>query len=685
MMAPIFKKVAAQYKDSAVFVKIDTNAQYELASRYQIRSLPTFAWFVNHQKVHQVSGGIGEGPLQQETQKFIRQAQAENVQVTRESLTTFYSTVDATKTMNEIQAVYQKCVDMNKKRIKNNTNTQCVGTAANQLVRRLKKKYQTGPVTTLRFFAPTTEKKKATDSSDDDDYGGKKKTTTTEKKDGKGRRGTTGSSSSSSSRKDDQPNLHLASKEELLAELERRLDAERDEQVEAEDEGEDETDPDFSHAAYIKSDFPERLVIVGGGPAGLAAAIYGARAGLQPLVLAPILGGGQLQAKGVDVENYPGVSNVTGPALVAYMRRQAAHFGAVFEDDVVIKVTVASGANGAGAGAGGGGPIQITTNNTGVIATHTLVICTGAESNWLNVTGEYELRGGGVSSCATCDGFLYTGRHVVVVGGGDTAMEDALVLARTSQHVTIVHRRDSFRASKVLQDRVLQHPSISVEWNTTIKEILGTEITPDEYNSSSSSTTNNRDEQCDDDDDDDDDDEAFSSSTTSTTTLDLDNMQKVVSGVVLQDTATGQERRLACQAVFVAIGHTPTTQFLQNSVGLDLAFNPQHPGYIQTFHGSTHTSVPGIFAAGDVVDPVYRQAVTSAGSGAAAALDAERYLSQHGLGNEAAEFEAELLRELLHDGNGSNGSGNADDASSYYNAYDEAGGRFHGAKESLAV
>jgi NADPH-dependent glutamate synthase beta subunit-like oxidoreductase len=156
-----------------------------------------------------------------------------------------------------------------------------------------------------------------------------------------------------------------------------------------------------------------------------------------------------------------------------------------------------------------------------------------------------------------------------------------------------------------------------------------------------------------------------------------------VSGVVLQHVTTGEERRISCHAVFVAIGHTPTTQFLENIV----EFNPHHRGYIQTFAGSTRTSVTGIFAAGDVVDPVYRQAITSAGSGAAAALDAERYLSEHGLGNEAAEFEAELLAELLNDGGGGSGN-NADDAASsgaYYNAYDEAGGRYHGVKESLAV
>jgi thioredoxin reductase (NADPH) len=232
--------------------------------------------------------------------------------------------------------------------------------------------------------------------------------------------------------------------------------------------------------------------------------------------------------------------------------------------------------------------------------------------------------------------------------GGDAAMEDALVLARTSRKVTVVHRRDAFRASKVLADRVLQHPGITVVWNTRPQEILGKELPRDEE------------------------------------TEDLDApAQKVVTGAVLEDVRTGETTRVDCHAVFVAIGHTPTTSFLKGVVD----FDPNHPGYLWTNrhgkHFQTQTSVRGIFAAGDVADAVYRQAVTSAGSGAAAALDAERYLSEEGLGNEEAELEAELLAELMADSAARAASAGAD--SGAYNVYAEAGGRIHGVKESIAA
>ena len=372
----------------------------------------------------------------------------------------------------------------------------------------------------------------------------------------------------------------------------------------------------------------------------MSAAIYAARAGLTPLVIAPAMGG-QLQGKGVEVENYPGLhTEVTGPAIVSAMRQQAAQFGAVFEDDIVIAVNASTR------------PLQVITNtsHTNPIDTHTIIVATGAESNWLNIPGEWELRGGGVSSCATCDGFLYSGKRVLVVGGGDAAMEDALVLARTSQSVTLVHRRDTFRASKVLADRVLSHPLITVQWNTTVSQILG---------SSSNSKETNKNEE-------DEDEESV---------VDMDdttnNMH--VTGVILEDTQTKEQRQMDVDAVFVAIGHTPSTQFLQGVVD----FDPHHPGYLLTVGKTTHTSVQGIFSAGDVSDAVYRQAITSAASGAAAALDAERYLSEHGLGNEAAELEAELLAELQ-----STTQANPQEQAGY-NAYEDAGGRMQGVKESI--
>ena len=341
--------------------------------------------------------------------------------------------------------------------------------------------------------------------------------------------------------------------------------------------------------------------------------------------------GGQLQGKGVDVENYPALLNVTGPAIVASMRSQAIEFGAVFEADTVVGIDASFR------------PLKVKTNLTSVpIETHSIIVATGAESNWLDIPGEYEMRGGGVSSCATCDGHFYKDQNVIVVGGGDAAMEDALVLARTSKSVTVVHRRDTFRASKILSQRVIENPNINIVWNTTLQEIVGDIVSVDNGDDN----------------------------------VDLDNAKKVVKGAILKRVDTHEIQRMDCDAVFIAIGHTPTTSFLEGVV----EFDESHSGYVKTFDHSTRTSVPGIFAAGDVSDAIYRQAITSAGSGAAAALDAERYLSEEGLGNEAAEFEAELMAELMADD-----SSIDNNIESSYNVYEDAGGRMSGMKESARV
>lgn len=590
MMAPIFKKVAEEFVDKAVFVKVDTNAQYELSGRYQIRSLPTFQWFVGGTKWNEAKGGIGEGPLRQMTQQAVTQAEIENVQLELDALIEFYQQMDPSKTKSEIETVYQKCVGKRKT---------CQGATANTLVRKLKKKYQQAPKTTKLWAGDDKKEERA-------------ETKPKERK------------PQASSTKSTGPNLQLATIEELKAELEKRMEEAREAQLEEEtDEDEEALDEHYRWSG--PGDFPERVTIIGGGPAGLAAAVYAARAGLTPLVLAPSMGG-QLQGKGVDVENYPGLANVTGPAVIAAMRHQAAHFGAVFEEDLVVGIDASSR------------PLKVLTNSTGAIETHAIIIATGADSKWLGVEGEYEMRGGGVSSCATCDGFLYSKKHVVVVGGGDAAMEDALVLARTSEKVTLVHRRDTFRASKILAERVQAHPVINIEWNTVVEKITGQILETGDDG-------------------------------------DLDNAPKVVTGVVLKDTVSGETRQLACDAVFIAIGHLPNTNFLEGVV----EFDPEHAGYLKTYGRSTKTSVPGIFAAGDVSDAVYRQAITSAGSGASAALDAERWLSEEGLGNEAAQLEAELMAELLSDKSAAQQQ--AEDLS--YNAYEEMGGRMQGMRESV--
>eukprot|EP00934_Nitzschia_sp_Nitz4_P006582 Nitzschia sp. Nitz4//scaffold138_size62050//29492//31602//NITZ4_006389-RA/size62050-augustus-gene-0.29-mRNA-1//-1//CDS//3329535770//6572//frame0 len=606
MMAPVFKQVAADFVGQAVFVKVDTNAQYELSSRYQIRSLPTFQWFVAGKQWNEAKGGIGEQPLRQMTRQAIVQAELENVILSLDSLTQYYAQVDPSKSTEDVANVYQKCLT--------GKNKQCMGATASTLIRKLKKKYNQ---------VPTTEKRWLGDDSHQE----------TDKNDAKSSSPNHNSNNNSNNQKSSSKssNLHLATIDQLKAELEKRQDELREAELEQETD-EDEEAMDAHYRWSGPGEFPERVVIVGGGPAGLAAAVYAARAGLTPLVLAPSMGG-QLQGKGVDVENYPGIANVTGPAVIAAMRQQAAGFGAVFEEDVVVGIDASSR------------PLKVLTNQTdgaagnGQILTHSIIVATGADSKWLGVPGEYELRGGGVSACAICDGFLYAGKHVVVVGGGDAAMEDALVLARTSKKVTLVHRRDSFRASKVLSDRVKDHPNIQIEWNTVVHEIQGTRLESDGD------------------------------------AVDLDAGAKVVSGAVLKDVESGELRNVACDAVFVAIGHLPNTGFLQGVVD----FDPEHPGYIQTKERSTKTSVEGIFAAGDVSDAVYRQAITSAGTGAAAALDAERWLSEEGLGFEAAQLEAELLAELLQDMPMTAGEEVG------YNAYEEAGGKFHGVKESVGA
>ncbi len=300
------------------------------------------------------------------------------------------------------------------------------------------------------------------------------------------------------------------------------------------------------------------ILIVGSGPAGLTAAVYAARANLSPLVIEGYASGGQLMTT-TDVENYPGFPDgIQGPELMQHFRAQAERFGTRFITADVERLDLT------------GHPFRVWSEGVERRA-HALIISTGASARWLGLESETRLRGYGVSSCATCDGFFFKERPMVVVGGGDTAMEEALFLARIGSRVTVVHRRDQFRASKVMADRVLANPKIDVRWNAVVEEVLG---------------------------------------------------DGRVEAVRLRDTVSGTTEDLPTAAVFVAIGHTPNTAILQGQVDLD------REGYVIT--DGTRTSVEGVFACGDVQDTVYRQAITAAGTGCMAAIDAERWLeSRH--------------------------------------------------------
>ncbi len=306
------------------------------------------------------------------------------------------------------------------------------------------------------------------------------------------------------------------------------------------------------------------VLIIGAGPAGYTAAIYAARANLRPMLVAGLQPGGQLMIT-TEVENYPGfAAAIQGPWLMDQMQAQAEHVGTRLVHDIIVSVDFTRR------------PFRAEGDGGDIYLADSVIIATGAQARWLGLESEARLQGSGVSACATCDGFFFRGKDVAVIGGGNTAVEEALYLTHHARHVTLVHRRDSLRAEKILQQRLMAHPKVSIVWNSEVDEVLA-ESGPS------------------------------------------------VDGLRLRDRVTGALRVLPVQGVFVAIGHTPTTAIFQDRVDLDT------DGYILTQAGTTRTSVPGVFAAGDVQDKVWRQAVTAAGTGCMAALEAEKWLAEHAL------------------------------------------------------
>ena len=314
-----------------------------------------------------------------------------------------------------------------------------------------------------------------------------------------------------------------------------------------------------------------KVIVIGSGPAGYTAAIYAARAMMQPMLISGFEPGGQLMIT-TDVENYPGFAEaIQGPWLMEQMKAQAEHVGTEMVSDHITAVDLSRR------------PFTLTGDGGARYTCDTLIIATGAKAKWLGTPSEEKFKGFGVSACATCDGFFYRGKDVVVVGGGNSAVEEALYLANLARHVTVIHRRDGFKAERILQDRLFAHPKVSVIWDSAVEEICGTE------------------------------------GPLSVTHLRVKNVK------------TGAITELKTDGIFVAIGHKPASELFTGQLEM------KESGYLKVIPGTTQTNIPGVFAAGDVADDVFRQAVTAAGLGCMAALEAERFITAHGAEKIAAE------------------------------------------------
>jgi thioredoxin reductase (NADPH) len=317
-----------------------------------------------------------------------------------------------------------------------------------------------------------------------------------------------------------------------------------------------------------------KVLIIGAGPAGYTAGIYAARANLEPLQILGMQPGGQLMIT-TEVENYPGFADpIQGPWLMEQMEAQARHVGVALKHDLITSVDLSAR------------PFKAVGDSGATYTGDTMIIATGAQARWLGLPSEQHFQGYGVSACATCDGFFYRGKDVAIVGGGNTAVEEALFLTNFASSVTMIHRRDSFRAERIMQDRLFRNPKIKIIWEHEVTEVLGVD----------------------------------------------ENGVRSVTGVKLRNVKNGAEQTIDVHGFFVAIGHDPATALFRGQIDIDAE------GYILTAPDSTETSRPGVFAAGDVKDKVFRQAVTAAGMGCMAALEADRFLAEHEVGGDAAAY-----------------------------------------------